>query len=214
MRSPFDVLQVAPEADEEEIHRAYRERVKETHPDQGGSTEEFLLVTAAYEEIQSGESREWDEDWRAENGTRPVRTTKTVEYIDYEVLDDHGWEIDDEALFEKAADADLDPADYGELTVEPKESLLEAAERHGFTWPYSCRGGACANCAIYVREGEMEMPVDHILTDEIMDRGFRLSCLARPATDGMKIVHNVKNLPELDDLLLPPGPFERVRLDD
>ncbi len=214
MRSPFDVLQVAPEADEEEIHRAYRERVKEAHPDQGGSTEEFLLVTAAYEEIQSGESREWGEDWRAENGTRPVRTTKTVEYIDYEVLDDHGWELEDERLFEKAADAGLDPADYGELTVEPKESLLEAAERHGFTWPYSCRGGACANCAIYVREGEMEMPVDHILTDGIMERGFRLSCLARPATDGMKVVYNVKKLPELDDLLLPPGPFERARFND
>ncbi|WP_331234509.1 ferredoxin Fer [Natronorarus salvus] len=214
MRSPFEVLQVAPEADEEEINRAYRERVKETHPDQGGSIEEFLLVTAAYEELQSGTSGEWSEGWRAENGTRPERSAKHVEYIDYEVLDDHGWEVDDEALFERAADADLDPADYGELSVEPNETLLEAAERHGFTWPYSCRGGACANCAIYLREGEMEMPVDHILTDGIMERGFRLSCQARPAIDGMQVVYNVKNRPELDDLLLPPGPFERARFDD
>jgi len=214
MRSPFDVLQVAPEADEEEIHRAYRERVKETHPDQGGSTEEFLLVTAAYEEIQSGESGEWREGWHAENGSRPERSPKRVEYLDYEVLDDQGWGIDDADLFEKAAGAGLDPADYGELVVDPKESLLEAAERHGFTWPYSCRGGACANCAIYVRDGEMEMPVDHILTDEIIDDGFRLSCLARPATDGMQVVYNVKSRPELDELLLPPGPFERAQFGD
>ncbi|MFB6193450.1 MAG: ferredoxin, partial [Halobaculum sp.] len=32
----------------------------------------------------------------------------TVEYLNYEVLDDHGWEMEDDDLFEKAADAGLD----------------------------------------------------------------------------------------------------------
>lgn len=40
-------------ADETEVEQAYRERIKEVHPDQGGSTEEFQLVKAAYEEIES-----------------------------------------------------------------------------------------------------------------------------------------------------------------
>ncbi|MDY7081629.1 MAG: ferredoxin, partial [Halobacteria archaeon] len=30
-----------------------------------------------------------------------------VKYLNYEVLDDHGWSMDDDDLFEKAADADL-----------------------------------------------------------------------------------------------------------
>ena len=32
----------------------------------------------------------------------------TVEYLNYEVLDDHGWNMDDEDLFDEAADAGLD----------------------------------------------------------------------------------------------------------
>lgn len=53
MVSPYDVLMVDQDADSEEIERAYRERVKQTHPDHGGSLEEFQLVKSAYKEIQS-----------------------------------------------------------------------------------------------------------------------------------------------------------------
>ena len=52
----------------------------------------------------------------------------TVEYLNYEVLDDHGWEMDDDDLFEKAADAGLDNEDYGSLEVNQGEYILEAAE--------------------------------------------------------------------------------------
>ena len=41
----------------------------------------------------------------------------TVEYLNYEVLDDHGWEMDDDDLFEKAADAGLSDEGYGTLDV-------------------------------------------------------------------------------------------------
>ena len=41
----------------------------------------------------------------------------TVEYLNYEVVDDKGWEIDDPETFDKAADAGLDDEDYGELEV-------------------------------------------------------------------------------------------------
>jgi len=58
MVSPYDVLLIDQDADEEEIERAYRERVKQAHPDQGGSSEEFQLVKAAYQEIKSGTGRQ------------------------------------------------------------------------------------------------------------------------------------------------------------
>lgn len=44
-----DVLGVAPDASSSEIRRAYRERLKECHPDQGGSHEAFQELQEAYE---------------------------------------------------------------------------------------------------------------------------------------------------------------------
>jgi len=45
----FAELDVATDADAAEVKRAYRERVKETHPDQGGDEEAFRRVREAYE---------------------------------------------------------------------------------------------------------------------------------------------------------------------
>ena len=44
------VLKCSPEASHDEIKRAYRERMKEIHPDVEGSHEEAILVNKAYEE--------------------------------------------------------------------------------------------------------------------------------------------------------------------
>ncbi len=217
MVSPFDVLGIDDDADEDAIERAYRDRVKQAHPDQGGTLEEFQLVRRAYrtltEERPAAESNG--------DGSDPANVDLTddgadvgparVEFLDYEVLVDRGWSIDDDDLFAKAAAADLRVADYGRLLVEPDESLLEAAEHRGFTWPFSCRGGACANCAVYLAEGELSQPVNTILSDTHTERGFRLSCNGYPVSDELKIVFNVKHLPELDELRLPPGPFRRAR---
>ncbi len=48
-RPPQDVLGVGPNADAEEVREAYRERVKEVHPDRGGSEDEFRQVKNAKE---------------------------------------------------------------------------------------------------------------------------------------------------------------------
>ena len=133
-----------------------------------------------------------------------------VEYVNYDALDDHGWSLDDPELFETVSDAGLDPVDYGRLLVEPRESLLEGAENRGFTWPYACRGGACANCAVAVVEGELDQPPNHVLSQELLDRGIRLSCVGVPTTDDLKVVYNVKHLPDLDELLLPAKRFGQV----
>jgi ferredoxin len=211
--APFDILGIDPDADESAVDRAYRRRVMETHPDQGGSAREFQRVKAAYEAIVEG--RVDDGDAAGDDGpTRdePARPEGAhVEYLNYEVIDDRGWELDDDDLFEKAAAADLDPADYGEFLAEPSETLLEAAEERGFAWPYACRGGACANCAVAVVAGEMTMPIDHVLSTEMLERGIQLSCIGAPTTAELKVVYNVKQMPDLDDLILPPYRFERTQ---
>jgi ferredoxin len=232
MDSPFDVLGLDRGADEDAIERAYRERVKEAHPDQGGSAAEFRRVRDAYEAITSGEEESAIEPTDAEERTHRARerakspdestpdpepedpSERIVEFLDYDVLADHGWEVGDPDLFEKAASAGLEPPDFGRVTVEGDESLLEAAEGDGYSWPFACRGGACANCAVAVAAGDLDQPVDHILPDEMVDRGFRLSCVGAPVTEDTRVVYNVKHLPGLEDLRLPPHPFDRSRASD
>jgi ferredoxin len=218
MDSPFETLQIDPNADEAEVEQAYRRRVKETHPDQGGSAREFQAVRAAYEAIQGGyydeaQTVETTEEGEPESEDED-RTESRVEYLNYELLADHGWSLDDEDLFEKAGNEGFDTVDHGRIIVQQNETLLEAAENRGFEWPYACRGGACANCAVAVIEGAMEMPVNHILPPEMTERGIRLSCNATPTTEDMKVIYNVKHLPDLDELRLPPRPFERAYGDD
>jgi len=200
------VLGVDRGAGEDEVRRAYRQRAKEVHPDQGGSRREFRIVKAAYEELSTGDGRDWDEVATDEAGDALGRTESHVEYLDFEVLEEYGWALDDDDLFEKAKRARLGDRDHGSFVVEGDTSLLEAAEEAGFDWPFSCRGGACANCAVAVVEGEMELFHDHVLPEEMTDRGIQLSCIGTPATSEMRVVFNVKQLPELEELRLPPRP--------
>ncbi|MFC6721251.1 ferredoxin, partial [Natrialbaceae archaeon GCM10025896] len=41
----------------------------------------------------------------------------TVEYLNYEVVDDNDWDMYEPGVFDKAADAGLDDEDYGTLDV-------------------------------------------------------------------------------------------------
>ena len=49
---PYAVLGVARGADEARIHAAYRDAVRRTHPDAGGSAAEFEAVQEAYEVLR------------------------------------------------------------------------------------------------------------------------------------------------------------------
>jgi ferredoxin len=212
--SPFEILAVDEDASRETVKEAYRERVKEAHPDHGGSHDEFMRVRAAYEAIKNGDA---EPDTTIEepvaDETEPHDPRPTIEYLNYDVLEDYSWSVEDSDLFEQAAAADLDREDYGTFRAEPRESLLEAAERNDFAWPFACRGGACANCAVLIVEGELSTPIDHILPTEMTDRGIQLSCNGIPESDELKVVYNLKHMPDLEDLLLPPRPWEQTHSD-
>ncbi len=131
------------------------------------------------------------------------RVMPTVEYLNYETLDDQGWDIEDDDLFDKAADAGFDDEDYGTLDVNEGEYILEAAEAQGYDWPFSCRAGACANCAAILFEGEIEMDMQQILSDEeVDDKNVRLTCIGSPDADEVKIVYNAKHLDYLQNRVI------------
>lgn len=127
----------------------------------------------------------------------------SVEYINYELLDDHGWGLDDEDLFEKANAADLSNEDYGVIDVAEDEYILEAMEAQDGDWPFSCRAGACANCAAILKQGEMDMDMQQILSDEeVDDHGVRLTCIGSPASEEIQLVFNAKHLDYLQNRVI------------
>jgi 2Fe-2S type ferredoxin len=118
-----------------------------------------------------------------------------VEYLNYEVVDEKEWSLDDDDLFEKADKLDLDEEDYGNFEVDDGQYILEAAEAEGFEWPFSCRAGACANCAAVLKEGEVSMDMQQILSnEEVEDKNVRLTCIGTAETDTVKIIYNAKHL--------------------
>ncbi|WES63229.1 DnaJ domain-containing protein [Microbacter sp. GSS18] len=55
--SAYDVLGVAPDADDEALRRAYRLRQRQTHPDTGGDAAAFIQVQRAWELVGTPDAR-------------------------------------------------------------------------------------------------------------------------------------------------------------
>lgn len=55
--TPYEVLGVSPTADQDELRRAYRKLMRETHPDTGGNAARFTAVQLAWERIGTTEGR-------------------------------------------------------------------------------------------------------------------------------------------------------------
>jgi len=73
--SPYEVLGVSPEATSEELRRAYRRRLRLTHPDVGGRAADFQAVQVAWERIGNPESRaDYDRRRYPDNDHGTVRT--------------------------------------------------------------------------------------------------------------------------------------------
>ena len=128
--------------------------------------------------------------------------TSVVEYLNYDVLIEHGWNLNDEDLFEKAAAKNLDERDYGTFEAGEYQYLLNAAEKVGYAWPFECRAASCANCAAVLVEGEVEMDMNLFLTDEeVEERNFRLTCVGTPGSDEIKIVYNARKTNYLQEVV-------------
>jgi ferredoxin len=131
------------------------------------------------------------------------RPPSRVEYLDYREVARREWSVEDDDLFEKAAAAAVPEDRYGSLEVPRDEPILVAAGDEGLAWPASCRAGSCATCTAYLYEGEADMDVNLLLTDEeIEERNLLLTCTATPESDELKIVFNAVKSPYVRETVL------------
>uniref|UniRef100_UPI003341D498 CDP-6-deoxy-delta-3,4-glucoseen reductase n=1 Tax=Castellaniella defragrans TaxID=75697 RepID=UPI003341D498 len=79
------------------------------------------------------------------------------------------------------------------FTVEPGQTVLDAALAAGLVLPYSCRMGACSACRGRVVSGEYDAgdAPGRILDAEELAQGYTLLCQARPASDLVIEAHEV-----------------------
>jgi len=63
------------------------------------------------------------------------------------------------------------------------ENLLDAGIHVGLDLPYACKGGVCSTCKALLVEGEVEMDIQHGLTQNEIDSGMILTCQAHPISD-------------------------------
>lgn len=94
----------------------------------------------------------------------------------------------------------LEPSGHT-FTVEPGETLLEAALRQNIGLPYGCRNGACGSCKGLLRAGELEYDdyQERALHAAERAAGKALTCCTHPLTD---IVFEVKELTGAKDLAI------------
>ena len=71
------------------------------------------------------------------------------------------------------------------ITVDAKETLLQAALRQGIDFPHSCRVGGCATCKCRLVEGKVRELTDsgYLLSGDELDQGYILACQSVPQTD-------------------------------
>src|ERR1051325_7882604 len=89
----------------------------------------------------------------------------------------------------------LQPSGNG-FEVPEGTSILNAAIDAGRMIPYSCRTGMCRTCRGVIKEGKVDYGNVHsmYLSDADKARGFALLCQAKPLTDLVIEVREVKGM--------------------
>ena len=105
----------------------------------------------------------------------------------------------------------LEPSGHT-FTVNPGETLLEAAFRQGIGLPYGCRNGACGACKGILRAGELEYGEyqERALHPSERAAGKALTCCTHPLGD---IVFEVREIGGAKDLAIRTMPCRVERIE-
>ncbi|WP_440879694.1 2Fe-2S iron-sulfur cluster-binding protein [Tenacibaculum sp. C7A-26P2] len=73
------------------------------------------------------------------------------------------------------------------FTMKQSDTILAASLRNKLDAPYSCQGGVCSSCIAMVTKGKAVMTKNSILTDDELEEGLVLTCVAHPVTPKISI---------------------------
>lgn len=76
------------------------------------------------------------------------------------------------------------------LAMGPRDRVLDVALGAGLDLPYSCKGGVCCTCRARVLEGRAEMERNFTLEPWEIEKGFVLTCQARPLTETLVVSYD------------------------
>ncbi|MBA4261886.1 MAG: phenylacetic acid degradation protein [Comamonadaceae bacterium] len=76
------------------------------------------------------------------------------------------------------------------LRMGKDEKVLDVALNAGLDLPWSCKGGVCCTCRAKVMQGAVSMDKNFTLEPWETEKGFVLSCQARPTTDTLVISYD------------------------
>jgi len=66
------------------------------------------------------------------------------------------------------------------IEVPADRYILQYAEEQGVDLPFSCRNGACTDCAVRVMSGDLEQPQAMGLSPDLRAQGYALLCVSYP----------------------------------
>jgi CDP-4-dehydro-6-deoxyglucose reductase len=103
-----------------------------------------------------------------------------------------------------------------QFPMSADETILEAALKHGYLLPYSCRNGVCGACKGKVLQGEVDnsKAPSMTLSDEDRADGLTLFCCAKPISDLVIECHEISSMKEIQVKTLPCRVEKMVKLAD
>ena len=98
----------------------------------------------------------------------------------------------------------IKPSDHS-FACDDGETVLAAATRADLMIPYGCRNGACGTCKSRILSGEVDYGAHQpgTLTDSEKKQGLALLCVARPKTDLVVEVREVRRAGDIQIRKLP-----------
>lgn len=92
-----------------------------------------------------------------------------------------------------------------EFEVAPHETILQAALREGYGFPYGCRNGSCGTCKGKLLDGQVDYGAceTRALSDAERAAGFALLCQAKPLTDVTLEVREISSVSGIVVKILP-----------
>lgn len=73
------------------------------------------------------------------------------------------------------------------VKLDGSKSILENLLDENIDAPHSCLGGICSTCIARLKNGDAEMTDNQILTDEEIEEGLILTCIAFSKSSSIEI---------------------------